>query len=240
LGAVHLLVVWLFDLAPAFPMVDEEVDPRVQFLGSTGIASRDGLEEQISFRDSKPLFMPTRWNAASDMTILGRLQDAAEAFQPYSPDLLLPKEPMPSISKVLPELRPENFIPTSPSFFLSRYERQPLASNISGRSGQPLVVIRCMDCLDSVEYRQSLAEVDASLAPTGPWQPLVGYFHIVEGRVAGRPMLGMRSGYPDWDSYLWGRIRTAGIGRRILSDQHQSVNEGLVPAKYFRIWRKIT
>ena len=46
--------------------------------------TEDSLADSALLFDAEPLFLPTEWNSASDVTSIARLRDATELFPPFS------------------------------------------------------------------------------------------------------------------------------------------------------------
>lgn len=191
-----------FDVNEMLVPGEQTGDAKVLFLGDRTGELVEVLEAEMDLRDSTPLFMPTVYNAASDLSGLRRLQDEAEAFRGYAADLLLPLEPFPEFPREPADLNLEAFVPSGTSFFLSRYKRQPFVPESPDAANRLLVVGRCLDCPQALTFRQSIEGLEAGLVPMGLWQPLVAYLHLIQGRTTGPPLLSSRSGYPDWDAHL--------------------------------------
>lgn len=208
-SVIHGLILFLFDVDASLVPAEEPTDAKVHFMGAHTGELGEMLELEMHLRDSAPLFMPTPYNAASDLSGLGRLQDAAEAFSAFEPELLLPSETFPEIPRHLPDLNPGKLVPGDSSFLLSRFQGRPVGPNRANGPTDLLLVARCLDCPDPVESRHYLKGIDFELAPQGVWQPLVAYLHLVQGRPTGPPLLSARSGYPAWDAYLFDQIRRA-------------------------------
>lgn len=91
---VGILVHLLLFFGVRMPLLDPE-GPADEAGFATYREGRDSAQdlyaEQALLLDSKPLFMPTRWNYASDLQEIARLRDETELFHPY-PETLRLKE----------------------------------------------------------------------------------------------------------------------------------------------------
>lgn len=208
-SAIHGLMLFLFDSEALRVPPQEQADAKVLFIGAQRGGMGQMLELEMQLRDSTPLFMPTPYNAASDLSGLRRLQDAAEAFSAYMPDLLLPAEPLPHVPRQVPDLIPGAFLPEDASFLLSRYQRQPLDPIRAPEPNRLILLARCLDCAKPSETRHFLEGINFDRAPQGIWQPLVAFVQLVQGRPVGPALVSARSGYPDWDAYLFTEIMGA-------------------------------
>ena len=106
LGLVaHLGVFFLFKIEGPSVLDSEGRGTAMEFVGDLGRGQDPVLREQALLRDSAPVFMPTRWNLASEMTGVASLRESTEVFAPFPPRISLP-EAVPDI--LIPEPPPSS------------------------------------------------------------------------------------------------------------------------------------
>lgn len=209
LGCLHLLFFAVLSIESEFESEHPVAEMGVRYVGDADGSVDEVLLEELVLLDTTPLFMPTRWNAASDLTGLASLSEAVEAFSEYFPTLQLPSEALPSGAMLgTINFEPKDFVPAGPGFFVNRYLGKPIPKADVGRIPELKL---WFTLLDGSQPRQYSFSIDLDIAeesrwPTGLWQQIQGYLQIVDGRPVGPPVLNSRSGYPEWDQYIVGRI----------------------------------
>lgn len=209
LGCLHLLFFAVLSIDTEFESEHPVAEIGVRYVGDTEGSMDEVLLEELVLLDSTPLFMPTRWNAASDLTGLASLSEAVEAFSEFSPTLQLPGEALPSGAMVdSNNFEPKDFVPTEPGFFVNRYFGKPLPKADVSQVPEFKLWFTLLDRSQPIDPALSVdLDIDVeSRWPTGLWQQIQGYLQIVDGRPVGPPVLQSRSGYPEWDQYIVGRI----------------------------------
>jgi len=175
-------------------------------------------------KDSSPLFMPTKWNPASDMSEVASLREAAEVFQPYQPRISLPLELEP-VRTLFPSRTPVSFsslLPQGSAFILSYFRRQD-AQNLEPTSVAPLVVAKDLARTPyPVLSSTRLPEEMLIAAPDGLWEPFQCLLDLSTGKPTGIPPIEKSSGNVLWDTALQGYLHSF--------DFYRNLNNG-----YFRI-----
>ncbi|MGC9451134.1 MAG: hypothetical protein ACP5I4_06765 [Oceanipulchritudo sp.] len=175
----------------------------VEYAGHLDRPASPAFREQAALLDGAPLFMPTRWNAASQMSEVGSLREATEIFEVFAPDLALPYfTPDPPLEGIAPEGSPDDPLPSGPAFVLSRFGRS-LPGAPAARSRGPAIRIRPLDQARSQDMTsRTLSPALASSAPPVLWDPCRFYVLMDKGIPVGSPLLDQSSGFPDWDEAL--------------------------------------
>lgn len=213
-ACLHLLFFTVLSIKSEFESGHSDVDIGVKYVGSAVGTMDEVLLEELVLLDSTPLFMPTRWNAASDLTRLASLSEAVEAFSEFSPTLQLPGEALPSGGMgAATDFQPKDFIPGGPAFYVNRYLGKPLPKADLGFMPEPKLWFTLLDGAQAIQpaFSVDLDLIEESSLPTGLWQQIQGYLQIADGRPVGPPVLNSRSGYPDWDAYIVERITRSEI-----------------------------
>lgn len=203
LGVVaHLGVFFLFKIEGPSLLDSEERGTAMEFVGDLGHGQDPVLREQALLRDSAPVFMPTRWNLASEMTGVASLRESTEVFASFSPRISLP-ESIPDILDPGPSPSPSReLLPDDTSFYLS------LLGRIESPSGQTLPsrpVIKAERMGTEVSSRAESSPLPASLnalRPAALWNPARLFLQIQNGKVVGVPLISRSTGFTEWDQAL--------------------------------------
>jgi hypothetical protein len=204
--------------------VDVHLDPReqgtrlgVRFLGDLGLSSDPVIRDQAILFDSAPLFMPSRWNAASQMSAVASLQEATEVFSPFDPVISLPQPP-PELADPISQSAPsrQSLLPASPGFFLSLLDRQALAPTPSRSTTGAIAGAYPVSAQSgAVPLHIDLPPAVLADSPGALWEAAVFYVHILGGRVAGIPRMDRGSGFADWDQRLKEHMHTLTFYRHL-------------------------
>jgi hypothetical protein len=173
---------------------------------------RDGatdpvLREQATLLDSAPLFMPTRWNSASQYGEVTSLREATDLFAPYPTRVRLPSDPPPLLESGFPDhgdpsLASGDATIKMPAWLLAQYRTRPSRPLAPADKPGSVQVTRLAD---SPSWPQRLFFLPGDLASAAPaelWQPAVLHLHLHHGRVVGRAIPRESSGFPAWDRVL--------------------------------------
>ena len=187
------------------PIQGRELPPQAEvvYVGNLGGQAGPSILQQAALLDSAPLFMPTRWNLASEMDEVASLKEATEIFDPFPARVLLP-EARPSFPREgAPDASPgTDPLPEGPAFVLSRFGRSPAMPPVAVSRG-PSVLIQGLtrsDAADAVS-RVLPAAIQAT-APPVLWSPVYFYIQMAEGIPSGAALLAQSSGFAEWDETL--------------------------------------
>ena len=213
---IHLAVLTVIRIEGPAERSPFQIPAPVQYVGNLSSETPPAILEQAALFDSAPLFMPTRWNLASEVSEVASLREATEIFDRYSPQLLI-SEAVPSYPED-PDtaIKSRNVaFPSGPAFILSRFGRYPQSFPASESAGASFLLTR----LDESKVNPLLApELPASmkaLAPPTLWTPVQFYLQISEGMPAGLPLLAQSSGFADWDKVLQTFIGSLSFYRKL-------------------------
>lgn len=202
LGA-HFGVFYFLGIRAPIPRQPELQILQVAYTGTTEAATDPLFREQAILLDSAPLFMPTRWNLASEMSRVASLQQATEVFAPFEPLLFLPEAfpPEPWQDSESAEAKPPP-LPQGSAFVLSPLGRTSPVT-FPGSSGSPTVeVVRLSsDTISPVRSIPLPLPLDSGLPP-GLWTPARFYLQLIAGFRVGPPLLVQSTGFSDWDAAL--------------------------------------
>lgn len=171
--------------------------------------------EQALLEDSKPLFMPTRWNVASDLQEIARLRDETELFRPYAPIVQLA-----SVTDFV-GLAPVPDVGATLSDRLSANPLYPLAGFGEGASSDagPLPPRRAeLTWARPKDGAVGQLEVSLEGLPEGPeelWSPAIFWVVIDPSLDSVTPMRLTSSGFPWWDAAIRDFLRTRDLARRL-------------------------
>jgi hypothetical protein len=196
----------------------------VRFVGDLGNASSASVADQAALNDSAPLFIPTRWNSASNMSEVASLQSATRIFEPFPSQItLFESRPVAPMSRAATNNPQSALLPEGSAFFMARYGRKvaPAAKSVSPGPAASLTRIGPIDGEDPIR-RQLPADLVTS-SPASLWNPVRLFLHLEDGLPVGLPLLSQSSGYADWDSSLRAYF--------VQSDFYRRMNDG-----YYQIW----
>lgn len=203
-----------------------EADPFASYAERQGIAN-DLLQEQSALLDSRPLFVPTRWNVASSLQNIARLRDEAELFAPYQPIVRLqpqgwaPQErPAAAPSVAIDQLLLDDALHPLVGFGQREdpASTEPLAPRVASvwlekLSGDPKRIVF------------SLPRIPDAQPPVRLWDPAVFYVEIDPRSSGGIPLRSSGSGIAEWDAAL-GRYLVSPAFRRQLPPGYYRVTIG--------------
>jgi hypothetical protein len=201
---VHVAVFYVLRVEVPSPPTAPLETFRVQYLGDPGLDADPILRDQALLHDSAPLFMPTKWNLASQMADVASLQQATAVFDRFPPVLSLNDTP-PSLQEegVDPNLSLTSLIPGSGMFVLSRLGREPVEELPGPDSGSTVQAYRLDRWSgEGARHSASLPPALLSEAPKALWTPVRLYLHIARGKPFGIPRIEASSGFSDWDQAL--------------------------------------
>lgn len=202
----HLAVFFVFQVeGPSIPDSLER-GTVVEFVGDLGRGQDPVLREQVLLRDSAPVFMPTRWNLASEMTGVASLRESTEVFAPFPARINLPgtvpdsldPEPPPSLSRYL--------LPENARFYLSLLGRNETPSG-EIKASRP--VLRAERMGAEVPARPESRPLPVSLEalrPAALWNPARLFLQVQNGKVVGVPLIARSTGFTEWDQALQAHV----------------------------------
>ena len=191
-------------LQPSLP----ESSAEVRYVGQENHIQGEIYGERALLLDSAPLFMPTRWNAVSEMSKVASLRELTEIFDPYAASIQLSEVDLAFPETSIHEITPALLLPPESDFVLSRFEQSPLPAP-SVASGRVSVSIRSAGGREiDMPSGLYLPEPLQMKAPRSLWPPVRCYLHIRQGRPVGTPMLAQRSGILEWDNALKRHFQT--------------------------------
>ncbi len=200
---VHMMVLLVIKVEMPAPKRPAARPAAVKYIGDLVEAGSGPVIEQADLSDSAPLFMPTSWNSASNLTQVASLQSATRIFEPFPPELALTgtSPVMPSAAVNAGSGQPLR-LPTGPAFYMARFGRE-VPRQITAVSPGPTLRIANIqsggqDSADGDVVPVTLAET----APQSLWNPVKMFLQIQNGIPVGLPLLSQSSGFADWDAAL--------------------------------------
>ena len=202
---VHLVILTVIRIEPPVGRAPFEDSTSVRYVGNLNQEAAPAILQQAALFDSAPLFMPTRWNPASQMADVASLKEATEIFERFPARLLLPGfEPQSPGKDGVVRVEPE--LPSGPAFALGRYGRVPADFPDDQSSGPSVHILRLSGSTRNFPEAKPLPSSLDGLAPPALWTPTQFYLHLSAGMPAGPPVLRQSSGFVDWDRALQGFI----------------------------------
>jgi hypothetical protein len=213
---VHLAVLTVIQIEPPVSREPFEASSEVRYVGNLDREVAPAILQQAALFDSAPLFMPTRWNPASEVSEVASLREATEIFDRFPAELRLPRRRPGFPGQALattggsgPEL------PGGPAFVLGRFGRQTIDPEVALSPGATLA-IRRLDAEGGLD--RSGGPIPAALQALSPpalWTPAQFYLQITEGVPVGLPVLAQSSGFADWDKAIQGFVSSLGFYRQL-------------------------
>ena len=200
---VHLMVMLVIQVKMPARQSAGPKSAVVRFIGELGDTTSESVIDQAVLHDSAPLFMPTRWNLASDTGKVASLQSATRIFEPFQPQLLLvgtrPAAPLAGTSTASGGT---SRLPGGSAFYLARFGRK-VARPVTAISPGPTLRADLMEASNPrpAHKRQLPAEL-ATSAPPSLWNPVKMFLQMENGMPVGVPLLSQSSGFADWDASL--------------------------------------
>jgi len=167
--------------------------------------------------DSRPLFVPTRWNVASSLQDIARLRDEAELFAPYPPVVRLQPQGW------APQERPAAVADASIEQLLLNDALHPLLGfgqrqdPASADPLEPRVASVSVENLSGEPSRRvfALPQISDAQVPVRLWDPLVFYVEIDPRSSGGIPLRSSGSGIAEWDLALMRYLASPGFRRQL-------------------------
>ncbi|MFO7726240.1 MAG: hypothetical protein R6V45_11890 [Oceanipulchritudo sp.] len=203
LGLVaHVGVFFFFRIErPSVP--ESAAEPTVmEFVGDLDRGRDPVLREQALLRDSAPVFMPTRWNLASEMAGVASLRESTEVFASFPAHIRLPDEVPESLD---PDPEPFLFsqlLPEDPQFYLSLLGRNEAISGGGSPSRPSWKAERIGRDAVVVKEDNPLPAVLEAVRPEALWNPAQFFLQIHEGKAVGVPLIARSTGFTEWDQAL--------------------------------------
>jgi len=222
--AVHLSLLLVLRIELPEPPAPFPRQMEIHFIGDLHSGSDPLLQQQALLFDSAPLFMPTRWSAAGDLSGVASLQDATRVFSPFPPELRLPHARLPQVADS-GTAGPEHALrlPAEPAFILAGVRHPPGSIPGADHSGPQLRALRLDRTGAGAPADLALPAALRSLAPGALWTPARFYLQLSGGFVAGEPVLSQSSGFSEWDQVLQDFIRSLDF-HRLFSDGYFQVS----------------
>lgn len=171
----------------------------VGWVGEDPETSDDGWIDTALLFDAEPLFLPTQWNSASDLSKIARLRDATELFPPFAA----------RVGKVSMDLFPEGsfapddwaFLPDSAQPFRHFLKAASVVTANETIAGVSVRIVSVPGLGNPIELNEVL-QVDLKLAPPTLWNPLE-YVLVIDPKLGTEmPLKLTSSGSVDWDNLL--------------------------------------
>ena len=213
---VHLAVLTVIRIEGPAERTPFQFPAPVQYVGNLSGETPPAILEQAALFDSAPLFMPPRWNLASEVSEVASLREATEIFDRYSPQLLI-SEAVPSYPEDPDTAKQSQNVafPSGPAFILSRFGRSPQSLPATESAGASFLLRRMDASMAKPLPAPGLPVSIQALAPPTLWTPVQFYLQISEGMPAGLPLLAQSSGFADWDKVLQAFIGSFGFYRKL-------------------------
>lgn len=194
----------------------------VQYLDSSAGYADPVVIQQSILLDSAPLFMPTRWNLASEMSEVASLQQATEVFSPFPPSLDLPGtyptcpwSPPSGKELQLPVLADD------PSLLLARFGREARSVPERVSTSSKVSALRLDGSPELLPVTISLPPSLNQQSPVALWNPVRFYLQITEDIPVGSPLLVQSSGFSEWDEALQSFVGSLEFYRSIESGYYR-------------------
>ena len=198
----HLAVFFIVQIeSPPVPDA-QEARTVIEFVGDLGQGQDPVLREQALLRDSAPVFMPTRWNLASEMTGVASLREATEVFAPFPARIRLREAGPGSFDGEKPPSKREYFLPHEAGFFLSLFGRNEIPLREVSPSYPAIIAERMGTEVPVWLDRSPLPNSLEALRPAALWNPGRLFLQVREGRVFGVPLIARSTGFTEWDQAL--------------------------------------
>ena len=211
---IHLAVLTVIRIEAPVSRTPFETATTVRYVGDLNRQAAPAILEQAALFDSAPLFMPTRWNPASQMAEVASLKEATAIFNPFPARLLLP-EFVPQIPGSAAPVRPPAGLPDGAAFVLARYGRVPSGSGGDASPGPSVAITSLHSGPSRSPQSVLLPQSVQGLAPPALWTPVRFFLHVAEGAPAGIPVLAQSSGFADWDRALQGFVASLDFYRQL-------------------------
>ncbi|MEX0324598.1 MAG: hypothetical protein AB3N33_00780 [Puniceicoccaceae bacterium] len=211
---IHLAVLTVIRIEAPVTRAPYEITTAVSYVGDLNREAAPAILEQAALFDSAPLFMPTRWNPASQMAEVASLQEATEIFDRFQARLRLPAFE-PHFPGAPGMVLPRPALPDGPAFTLARYGRVPSFSREVVSPGPTVHISSLKEGSADLPESTPLPESLQTLSPPALWTPVQFYLHVSEGAPVGIPMLAQSSGFIDWDQALQGFVASLDFYRQL-------------------------
>lgn len=208
--AVLVHLVGFLQIEVTIPVEAELERPRgfVLYSDSRQEQSDPVLREQSELLDSASLFLPTRWNTASDINQVASLREETELFLPFKPTLTVLAEGMPEKPQVGEPLELEQLIPAPAVRDLQAMGlgHTPLKGQTATSPVTPGPLrglnLRAFDLQSGKSLWLDPGEPEQENYPDELWEPATVNVQILWGRPLGPASIHRSSGYSNWDRYL--------------------------------------
>jgi hypothetical protein len=210
--AVHLALLVLMQFDQLTGPSDGASGPRIAALPAVSADARDDLDGSSLF-DSAPLFMPTRWNVASNYAGVSGLSEAAKLFDDYPPRMTLELQP-PGIPEIPRVSSVEDVLPSNAAFYLSAFGRAPAVPAPFPPSDPAIVVVNMTQALAVYEapFPRTLLQPARLSSLNGRFsRPAVAHLHVHNQLLAGGPILIESSGDAGLDNRFLEAIAEPGF-----------------------------
>ena len=200
---VHLMVLLVIQVEMPGRRTAVNTPTSIHFVGQTGKSTSESFLGQAALNDSAPLFMPTVWNSASDLSRVACLQAATRIFEPFPPQLALlqtrPSEPLDCSGTMEPI---DSRLPDGAAFYMARFGRVPPGPARAVSPGPNIRVELIGNAAGDPSLIQRIPEDLAGIVPLSLWNPIKMFLHLENGTPVGLPLLSQSSGFAEWDIAL--------------------------------------
>lgn len=180
------------------------------------------LREQALLLDSASLFLPTRWNSASNINHVASLREETELFIPFAPMLNVNAEEMPPKPLTGERLKLSGLIegPRERDLRAMGLGESPLRGirpRETQAAGHPVrnLHLRAFELQSGQSLWLDPGETEIGSHRDELWEPATLHIQILWGRPLGTASVSISSGYSTWDRYLQELSESAAIYSRL-------------------------
>lgn len=194
--------------------VIESAAPKVGLTRLDGAGADTVLQEEATFYDPTPLFLPTEWNFSQNALPANLIRSSGQIFQDYAPKLtfgeadLTLRFPAPVLVPAKPAAALAILEPDQPFSGMGRTERK--VAELTPRGA----VVEITAAKDG--QRMPALAIDTAGIPTGNWRPLEFLIEVNPTGLVGPPVLTAQSGVEEVDGYFQNLLaKTLRVGERL-------------------------
>jgi hypothetical protein len=166
------------------------------------------LREQSELLDSASLFLPTRWNTASDINQVASLREETELFLPFEPILTVDTEEIPAkkTSEDIPDLQEWIQAPAVRDLQAMGLGDSPVSGRLEPGTRldpvSPSLHLRALELQSGESRWLDPGAPEIEYYPDELWEPATVNIQILWGRPLGPASIHNSSGFSVWDRYL--------------------------------------
>ncbi len=190
------------------------VAPKVGLTRLDGAGSDTVLQEEATFYDPTPLFLPTEWNVSQNALPINLIRGSGQIFQDYAPKLTFGETDL-ALSFPAPVL-----VPAKPAAALAILEPDQPFSGM-GRTDFKVAELTPRGAVVEITaakdgQRMPALSINAAGIPAGSWRPLEFLIEVNAVGLVGPPVLTAQSGVEEVDGYFQNLLaKTLRLGERL-------------------------